>query len=67
MTLEDIETTLADIREKADEYDDEAAHGLEKYLYKTVLRAIASNVPNAAKLAKLALTAEDIEFERWFA
>lgn len=63
--MEEIERQLAAIR--ASRADSERAHVDEDELYKYVLGLIAEGASNPAQLARLALTARDIEFDRWYA
>jgi hypothetical protein len=44
--------------------DTEGAHGREDELHRHVLEAIAAGAPNAAELAKYALTTTNIKFQR---
>lgn len=66
MTLQDVERALAEIREHV--YDDECAHGQEDALYRAVLQAIADGTcESPADCARLALTSQAEDFERWCA
>jgi len=48
--------------------DDEAAHAEEDKLYLEILRAIASNdCDNPAACAQLAISTQELKFERWCA
>lgn len=47
--------------------DDEAAHSTEDKLYVDVLTAIASGMPQARRMAEMALDARSLKFERWCA
>jgi hypothetical protein len=62
--------TVEEIRAKVKEIsrnDSEIAHSMEDNLYIEVLKAIAAGVDNAQTLAKEALKAHDLTFERWHA
>ena len=49
---------------KIAEYDDECAHIMEKNLWMSVLKILASD---GSELARNALKTQDIGFSRWFA
>lgn len=66
-------TTLQELQEKLDDlktivHDNEVAHRDERAIHTAVLRSIAEgSCDNAERLAALALTSEQIEFNRWYA
>ena len=48
--------------------DPETAHGYEDWIYIAVLHAIANEyAENPREMAREALKADDIKFERWYA
>lgn len=68
LTPDAIRDRLAEI--KAISGDPEAAHVREDQLREDVLRAIATGEvrrKDAAEMARLALTTDDISFDRWYA
>lgn len=66
LTLLDVKTDLNLLRELSG--DDEAAHSFEDSLFITVLTAIANGAAeNPQEMARLALTAQDVIFARWYA
>jgi len=64
MNVKDVQGLVDEVaRNKA---DDEHAHGLEDEMYRSVLAAIADGAAeDPAGMARLALSAGDIEFARW--
>ena len=66
MTATDVEIRLGEIRKLSK--DPEDAHFQEQGLYMCVLEAIRDGeCEDPSELARLALTAEDIDFPRWYA
>lgn len=65
MTKEEVKQELAKI--VANEGDDEAQHAMEDDLRTAVLKHIAAGGEDAAELAALALTTENMNFARWCA
>ena len=65
MTTADVIARVDEIRAFAG--DAEKAHGMEDRLYLEVLAEIAEGEGRAADLARAAIRASDIEFERWCA
>lgn len=65
MSQLDVSQGLDAIRAEAEYGDDDRAHTLEDALYVDVLRAIADGAGDAKQLAKDALKARDIAFNRW--
>ncbi len=64
MDVKRVEALVASIAASAD--DPERAHGAEDELYVDVLTVIASGAPDAAELAKAALVAHRLPFQRWY-
>ncbi len=71
MTLTDVQKKINAMKELIAERlrpDHEALHCLQDNLYQEILFAIGEDkAENPKEMAKLALTAEDLEFERWCA
>ncbi len=70
MTPDEVVRRIAVIQAEAADYDceDEVAHACEDALYRDVLSAIAENrCSDAAECARLALTTQAINFNRWYA
>jgi hypothetical protein len=66
MTLEEIQNRIEEIRQKS--YDDEAARDMEDALREDSIRWIAEvDGIGFEQKAKLVLTTNNIEFERWTA
>lgn len=66
MTIQEVADCIAKI--DAVKWDDESAHSREDAMRETVLRAIADGTAeDAAEMARLALTTEDMDFARWCA
>jgi hypothetical protein len=69
--MDAIEKTKAQLDRVAQAYADwgpEAGHAEEDYMLESVLRAIAAGAPNAAELARLALTVAGLPNRvRWYA
>lgn len=65
MNVDEVKLAVQKINDMRD--DDEAAHGNEDDLHRSVLRAIAEGSPVAQELAKEALKTLDIDFSRWCA
>lgn len=65
MTIEQVKMVVKQI--EGEMGDNEAAHGDEDRLYVAVLEAIADGSPDAQELAKEALKANKLEYDRWYA
>lgn len=67
MTFNEIEREIQQIREAAG--DSEVAHGLEDKLRERFIRHVASldKKSDLASKAKLILTTQEIDFDRWCA
>ena len=65
VNVENVRDIVAAIAATAD--DEEMAHVHEDRLYIAVLRHIAKGEDEHAKLAREALRAVDIEYDRWYA
>lgn len=68
--LQDVEKVVQYIKDEAakDWSDYESLHGCEEQLYKDVLEAIADGqCDDPVGCAKVALTAADIRYPRWYA
>lgn len=65
MSIEEIETRLARIRDCAD--DPETAHAIEDSLHQGFIEYVASLEIPIAKKAKRVLESRKIEFPRWCA
>jgi hypothetical protein len=66
MNLDDINTRLGAIADSGND-DPERAHVLEESLYLDVLRAIAHGAEDPQGLARLALIAQNLDFDRCYA
>lgn len=66
ITLVKIEAAVEEIESLAKQKDNEGAHRKEDCLYADVLKAVADDAPNARALARAALQAEKIDYERWY-
>ncbi len=64
ISVDEIRQRVLDIDDRSD--DSEAAHRAEDRLYRDVLRAVAAGAPNAAELAKAALEANELLFDRHY-
>jgi hypothetical protein len=67
MLRTEVEKRIEKIRRDAD--DPESAHILEKQLWRDILKEVAEChcCTKCKKMARLALTTEDISFPRWYA
>jgi hypothetical protein len=68
LTIEQAKKRVEEIR--AIVHDDERAHGLEDALRRDALKIIARGdltPADAARLARVALSTESLDFERWCA
>lgn len=65
MTKEEALERVENIRGMT--YDPETAHIAEDNFRADVLEAIANGSPDAAELARIALSTDDIGFARWYA
>lgn len=65
LTVQDVATMLAEIRDCMNEPD--VASMLEVDLHEDVLRAISEGAENAQELASMALTSRQFKFARSFA
>jgi hypothetical protein len=68
MTMDKIRKLASLVEECSN--DDEMAHFMERNLWRIVLLAIAENeIPKdeIVNACKIALSTQDIEFDRWFA
>lgn len=71
MQIREVEAYLEMIQEAKDAGDPERAHAAEDGMHRDVLRAIAEGTKLARShmvvLARMALTSDEIDFERWAA
>jgi hypothetical protein len=65
MNKEEILGAISDIRYNAN--DDEKAHSLEDQLREWFIQDIANSKNELAELARLVLSTNDIDFQRWYA
>lgn len=65
MTVEEVADRVRRIAEMTG--DNEAAHVEEDQLLEDVLSAIADGADNPAELAKAALAAREVNYDRWYA
>ena len=65
MNMEEIEKRIAEIAEEAG--DAEWAHTREDDLYLDFIRFVADQEGPYSLMAKLLLTTQDLNFERWYA
>lgn len=66
MTIEDIQKRLEEIRVRAS--DPERAHSLQDALYRDFVKNLSESADwYLSERAKMVLTVEEIEFERWCA
>jgi hypothetical protein len=68
MTPDEVLRRISVIQAADDDHDDERAHAREDELYRDVLSAIAEGrCGDPAECARLALTTQEINFNRWCA
>lgn len=68
MNKDHVQTLLNKIQADASRRDNESAHMREDTLYINFIHYVSENAPeNIAEIAKLVLTAEEIDFTRWYA
>ena len=67
MTKETITERLEEIKKMADDAESEEAHIKEDELYIEFIESIAKGKDLLGEKARMVLSANDIEFERWYA
>lgn len=69
VTVAEIEARVAEVRTLTSGlgHDVESAHSSGDQIWADVLEAIAAGAPNAAELARAALTMDDLRGEWWYA
>lgn len=65
--LAEVRAQVQQIEALVAQRDYEAAHGLERQLWDSVLEAIACGTAQAGYLASAALVTKEIDFPRWMA
>lgn len=62
--IKSVQNTLESLKKVAANGEHSLAHAMEDYLYKFVMSKVAAGNPNSKVLAQLALTSQDIVFDR---
>lgn len=65
MTKEYIKTMIKEIKIYANDDDDEKAHATEDALRNDFIKQLSERNDDTGKLAKLILSTNDIDFNRW--